>query len=135
MDINWRGTHDDLVAILSLTPLLESLECRVPFTRAFLEELRSPSSLIPSLHTLTLWFHYIIRFPHVKFILGMAGPPSVFDERLAVINAPPDVTVWLEDNSGSPADLLFPLFAGEDYDGDISMRQVYSGLVTDDDLP
>ncbi|PBK92008.1 hypothetical protein ARMGADRAFT_1063930, partial [Armillaria gallica] len=154
LDINWRGAHDDLVAILSLTPSLESLECRVPFTRAFLAELKSPSSLIPSLHTLTLRFHYIIRFPHVKFILRMVesrlaggilksvrilpvGRTSIkmFDEQLAVINAPPDVTVWLEDNSGSPTDLLFPPFAGEDYDGDIYMRQVYSGLVTEDDLP
>ncbi len=116
-------------------------------------ELKSPSSLIPSLHMLTLRFHYIIRFPHVKFILRMVesrlmsamlksirilpvGRTSIkmFDERLAVINAPPDVTVWLEDNSGSPTDLLFPPFAGEDYDGDIYMGQVYSGLVTEDDL-
>ncbi len=47
---------------------------------------------------------------------------------------PPDVTVWLEDNSGSPMDLLFPPFAGEDYDSDIYMRQVYSDLVTEDNL-
>ncbi len=154
MDINWHGTHDDLVAILSHMPSLESLQCYVPFTRALLAELKSPSSLIPSLHTLTLWFHDIIRFPHVKFILGMVesrlaggilksvrifpvGRTSIkmFDERLAAINAPPDVTVWLEDNSELVTNLLDPPFAGEDYDGDIYMRQVYSGLVTEDDLP
>ncbi|KAK0481214.1 hypothetical protein EDD18DRAFT_797596 [Armillaria luteobubalina] len=133
MDVYWCGTHDDLEAILSLTPSLESLKCCIHFNRAFLAKMKSPSSLFPHLHTLTLRFGQTIRFPHVKFILDIVesrlesgflkrvnihpvGKTSVqmFDERLAAINAIPDVTVWLED---------------------IYMRHVYSGLVIEDDLP
>ncbi len=54
MNIKWRGTHDDLVMVLSLTPSLQFLQCGIPFNRAFLE---SMSSLIPNLRTLTLQFH------------------------------------------------------------------------------
>ncbi|KAK0184911.1 hypothetical protein F5146DRAFT_1072640 [Armillaria mellea] len=148
MEVNRVGTYDNLVAILSQTPSLESLTCNVSFNRAFLTKMKSPSSLLPQLHTLTLRFHDLIRFPHVKFILDvvesrleggflkrvsihLVGRTSIkmFDERLAPINATSDVTVFLEDSD------LFSAVAGEDYDGDIYMQQVYNGFVTEDDLP
>ncbi|KAK0430268.1 hypothetical protein EV421DRAFT_1859621, partial [Armillaria borealis] len=116
MNIKWRGTHDDLAAILSLTPSLESLECHMPFNRAVLESI---SSLIPNLHTLTLSFH-LISFPDVKLILDMVESRlaggilkcvhirqvgkniiKMFAERLATFNKPPDVSVRLGDISGS----------------------------------
>ncbi|PBK92040.1 hypothetical protein ARMGADRAFT_1013765 [Armillaria gallica] len=117
MNIKWRGTHDDLVTILSLTPSLQFLQCSIAFNRAFLE---SMSSLIPNLRTLTLQFHYIISSPHVKLILDMVesrlaggilkhvrirpvGKTNIkmFAERLAALNELPDVSVRLGDISGS----------------------------------
>ncbi|KAK0457194.1 uncharacterized protein EV420DRAFT_1748730 [Desarmillaria tabescens] len=115
--------------------------------------MKSPLSLAPNLHTFALRYHNVVRFPHVRLSLDMiesrlaggilkrasihpVGKTSIkmFDERLAAINATPDVKVWLEDDSGSYAELVMPPIAGEDYDGDIYMLQVNSGLVTEDDL-
>ncbi|KAK0462298.1 uncharacterized protein EV420DRAFT_1180934 [Desarmillaria tabescens] len=57
LSIKWRGSHDELVIILSGLPMLEALSLRSGFDISFYMRMKLPSSILPRLRAFSHWVY------------------------------------------------------------------------------
>ncbi len=72
--LHWNGNTEDLFAILSSVPTLESLSCDGDFEVPFYEGMKSPTSMLPMLRALSLQRHVEHSRLPVQFITRLPAP-------------------------------------------------------------